>query len=203
MSQLVFYEKALVYNLKLVANILKKKLFLALQNITTEMIAKNIFFLCFFAVSTIACLQAQDLAPESVNAAGKKMTQSSGSLSFTVGELVILTFIDSLGNSIGQGFGNASTALTPIIEPDAKLLRVNVYPNPSADLFFVDVIESQLDIIKIDIVSIDGKLLSSEKYASWNNHIGINTEKWLSGIYFLQLKDKENRIVGTYKVVKK
>lgn len=167
------------------------------------MITKNIFLLCFFLGITIACLQAQNLAPESVNAAGKKMTQSNGSLSFTVGELVILTFIDSLGNSIGQGFGNASTALTPIIEPDIKLLRVNVYPNPSSDLFFVDVIESQLDIIKIDIVSIDGKLVSSERYASLNNHIGINTEKWLPGIYFLQLKDKENRIVGTYKVVKK
>jgi len=164
---------------------------------------KNISLIFFFFISISVGLQAQDIAPESINAAGKKMTQPNGSLTFTLGELVILTFVDSIGNTIGQGFSNASTALTAITEPDEKLLTVKIYPNPTSDLFFIDILESQLDIIKIEIVSMDGRLVSAEKYATWNNHIGINTEKWLSGIYFLQLKDKKNHIIGTYQVVKK
>ena len=41
-------------------------------------------------------LFAQEIAPQSVNSTGGKMTQSNGSLSFTVGELVVLSFEDAM-----------------------------------------------------------------------------------------------------------
>ena len=44
---------------------------------------------------------AQSISPQSINSSGTSMSQSNGSLSFTVGELVVLSQTDSDGNTLG------------------------------------------------------------------------------------------------------
>ena len=73
------------------------------------------FFLClFFGLGLVS--KAQSVAPQSVNSSGAKMTQANGSLSFTVGELVVLTQTDSQGNSLGSGFTSSATLTTVSIQ---------------------------------------------------------------------------------------
>jgi hypothetical protein len=69
-----------------------------------------LFFFFLFALGS----NAQIIAPQSVNSAGVKMTQSNGPLSFTVGELVVLQQYDANGNSLGGGFTNSSTLSTTV-----------------------------------------------------------------------------------------
>jgi hypothetical protein len=93
-------------------------------------------------------LSAQSIALQSVNAAGTKMTQSNGSLSFTVGELVVLQQVDANGNSLGSGFTNSSTISTTVLaveEPNAEILQVDVFPNPTSDLVQIRIKESKLE----------------------------------------------------------
>ena len=52
---------------------------------------------------------AQSISPSSVNNGGVSLSQANGSLSFTVGELVVVGFTDVKGNSLGSGFTSGDT----------------------------------------------------------------------------------------------
>ncbi len=147
---------------------------------------------------------AQSIAPQSVNSAGAKMTQANGSLSFTVGELVVLTQTDSQGNSLGGGFTAGATLTTVSIqESDAAVLDVKVFPNPSSDLLNIQIKYSTLEQVFVTICDLQGKELYSGVYAALSNTIGINTASYSSGVYILAIKDIINRTLGTYKIIKK
>ncbi len=147
--------------------------------------------------------QAQSITSQSVNSGGTKMSQSNGSLSFTVGELVVLGQTDSQGNTLGNGFTAGATISTAsILEPNAEVLNVKVYPNPTTDLVTVNIQDTKLSEVILEIKDINGKVISIEKYAGMTNNIGINTASWTIGIYFLDLKNSENKVVGTYKIIK-
>ncbi len=152
----------------------------------------------------ITCItQAQSITSQSVNSGGTKMSQTNGSLSFTVGELLVLGQTDSQGNTLGNGFTAGATISTvSILEPNAEVLNVKVYPNPTTDLVTVNIQDTKLSEVILEIKDINGKVISTEKYAGITNNIGINTASWTIGIYFLHLKNNENQVVGTYKIIK-
>jgi hypothetical protein len=151
-------------------------------------------------------LSAQSIAPQSVNAAGTKMTQSNGSLSFTVGELVVLQQVDANGNSLGSGFTNSSTISTTILaveEPNAEILQVDVFPNPTSDLVQVRIKESKLEEMQLSVTDLTGRELFQGRYRVLQQSIGINTAAYPAGTYLLSLKDTNGKILGTYKIVKR
>ena len=55
---------------------------------------------------------AQSITPQSLNTTGNKLNQINGSLSFTVGDLVVKGLSDSQGNTVGSGFTISSTITT-------------------------------------------------------------------------------------------
>ena len=149
-------------------------------------------------------IHSQSLAPQSVNSAGVKMTQSNGSIKFTVGELRVLSTADSDGNSLGEGFTSAavsSTTITAIKTPLKDELNVSIYPNPTSDLVYVEIIDTKLDWIYIDIIDQSGKLISSERYSGISNKIGINTTELSNGIYTLNLTNKDKQTLSIYNLL--
>jgi hypothetical protein len=159
--------------------------------------------LIFVLSLTSTSFYAQSIAPQSLNSGGTKMTQANGSLSFTVGELVVLSQTDSEGNSLGSGFTSGATISTATIkEPDTELLNVNVFPNPTTDLVTISIQDIKLSQLIIEVSDINGKIVSSGIYAGISNNIGINTSIWEKGNYFLYLKDTQNQIIGIYKIIK-
>ena len=158
-----------------------------------------------FGLFITAVLSAQSIAPQSVNSAGTKLTQSNGSLSFTVGELVVLQQVDANGNSLGSGFTNSSTISTTILaveEPNAEILQVDVFPNPTTDLVQVRIKESKLEEIQLLVTDLTGRELFQGRYRVLQQSIGINTAAYPAGTYLLSLKDLSGKILGTYKIVK-
>lgn len=146
---------------------------------------------------------SQGLTPNSINSAGIKMTQSNCSLSFTVGELVVLNQVDVLGNSIGNGFTSGAIISTTTISETAKnILDLKIYPNPSTDLVNIQIIQSNLKQLMISITDENGKEVYFGKYSGISNTIGINTSTYQSGIYVLKIMDLENQILGIYKINK-
>jgi hypothetical protein len=147
---------------------------------------------------------AQSIAPQSVNSSGTKMTQVYGSLSFTVGELVVLSQTDSQGNTLGGGFTAGATLTTVSIqEVDAAILDVNVFPNPTSELLKIQINYSLLEQIIITISDLQGKELYNGVYAAMSNTIGVNTASYTSGVYILSIKDTNKVTIGTYKIIKK
>jgi hypothetical protein len=83
------------------------------------------------------------------------MSQSNGSLSFTVGELVVLTQIDDAGNSLSGGFTSGATLSTVAVkETDARVLDVRVYPNPTTELVNVQLNYTTLDRVRVVVTFI-------------------------------------------------
>ena len=165
------------------------------------MIIKVIFLLVLFAIKA----NTQSIAPQSINSAGIKMTQSNGSLSFTVGELVVLQQFDANGNSLGSGFTNASTISTTILaveEPDAEILQVDVFPNPTTDLVQIRIKDSKLEEMLLSVTDLTGRELYQGRYRLLQQSIGINTAAYSAGTYLLSLKDLSGKILGIYKIVK-
>ncbi len=164
-------------------------------------LTKTILLFLFLGIGAFS--HAQSIAPQSVNSSGTKMTQANGSLSFTVGELVVLTQIDSLGNSLGGGFTSSATITTVgIQETDATILDVKVYPNPTTELVNIQINHSALEQILITVTDIQGKEIYTGKYAAISNIIGINTSSYAVGTYILSLKKTDNQLLGTYKIIK-
>lgn len=149
--------------------------------------------------------QAQSIAPQAVNSAGVKMTQSNGSLNFTVGELVVKNQTDANGNSLGNGFTSSATGSTTVLSvktPDKDVLNVSVYPNPTTDLVTVDVASTNLSRLVVELTDLQGKTISSSQYAGISNKIGINTAAYAEGTYILLLKTESGKLLGNYKIIK-
>ena len=159
-----------------------------------------IFSLCFFTSNFI---QAQEVKPQVVCTSGATMSQGNSKVSFTVGEIVVKTITDG-NNSIGQGFTNsaAGSTVTAIQEPEAGVLQMKLYPNPSSNLLFADITESKLPYVQLAVNDINGRQISKDTYAAGNNHIGINTQSWQAGNYFVTVSDTKGKTLGSYKVVK-
>ncbi len=158
-----------------------------------------------FGVTALLCTVciAQSIAPQSINSSGTKMAQSNGSLSFTVGELVGLTQTDSNGNSLGSGFSVGATLSTvSILETDASVLDVNVFPNPTTELVNIQINYTLLDQVVVVITDMQGKEVYSGEYPGVSNVIGINTVSYVPGVYMLNIKNPNNRVLGTYKIIK-
>jgi hypothetical protein len=147
---------------------------------------------------------AQSLIPESVNSAGANFSQGNVSLSFTVGELAVLTFIDSDGNSIRGGF-IAGTALSTIgiHEPDVSIIGVTVYPNPTPDILNIHISHSSIDQVYISLLDMLGREVYSGKYAAISHLISLNMASNPSGTYILTIRDINKRVLGIYKIIKK
>ncbi len=167
-----------------------------------KILQSYLFLTCFLLSQAV---NAQQIKPQVICSSGSPANQSNNKLSYTVGEITVKN-ISNGTNSIGQGFGNsaiAATNITAIKEPDYSLIKINLYPNPTSGLLFVEVTDSKLPFIELRVHEASGKLISNDKYAvAANNQIGINTEGWQKGTYFLRITDLQNNQLGEYKIVK-
>ena len=162
------------------------------------------YFALLVTLFTILNLtRAQSIAPQSINPSGKSMSQANGSISFTVGDLVILSESDGEGNSLGNAFSaGASVSTVNVQQPDTDLLNVKVYPNPTAAFVHIDIKDASIDKLLISLTDKNGREIYFGTYACISNSIGINTEAYPTGTYFLTLKNTQNDVLGVYKVIK-
>lgn len=145
----------------------------------------------------------QSIAPQSINSSGTKISHANGSLSYTVGELIVLSQTDSQGNTLGGGFTAGATLTTANIqETNATVLDVMVFPNPTADLINIRINHSALAHILVLVTDLQGKEMYKGVYAGISNTIGINTASFAPGTYVLTLQNKNKQVIGAYKITK-
>ncbi len=157
-------------------------------------------------ISFNGILQAQSLSPQSINAAAVSFSQPNGKLSFTVGELVVLSSIDSDGNQLGGGFTNSAAIsvvnTTPLMVTEGTDVQVELFPNPTTDLLTLSIKSAKLDNFSIEIFDAQGKIMANDNYSSLAKNIGINTSNWSAGIYFLIMKEAKGTTLAHFKIVK-
>ena len=160
-------------------------------------------FFVLFTFSTGKLGHAQTINPQSINSGGNSLAQVNGTLSFTVGELVVFGLIDIQGNTLGGGFTSGATLSTlSIQEIDVSNLDVNVFPNPTHNLINIQINQLSYDELFVTITDLLGKDVYYGKYAGIPNMIRINMASYTTGTYILSLKNQNNQVLITYKVIK-
>ncbi len=155
----------------------------------------------FFPIFLWACLAnvplyAQTLQATVINNMGGNMQGSNVKLTYSVGELAILTFTTS-GFTLAQGFlqpeiQNEVTA----IEPDFASYKLLAYPNPVQDKLQI---ETDLpNLSQVMLFDAQGRSYAQANYENAPldfNHIP-------AGTYFMRLLNTQQRVMRTIKIVK-
>jgi hypothetical protein len=63
--------------------------------------------------------------------------------------------------------------------------------------------KTKLSEIYLAVYDVSGKLMAKDKFQINNNHIGINTNNWSQGTYFVHLVGEKEEKIGVYKIIKK
>jgi len=80
-----------------------------------------------------------------------------------------------------------------------NLTSISIFPNPVNELLQIDLELKKADVLSIEILTIDGKLIFENKVNSqMSETIKINTFDFAQGIYFLKLKNNEGQLTKKF-----
>ncbi len=129
---------------------------------------------------------------------------SSGSISYsqTIGETAV-EIIHCSDYEFTQGFQQPSIKFVPVIFPEGN--GVDVYPNPAFDNITVRLFGSTSREFLIEIISITGKVVLSEKQSFPENFYlekVIPVKDYYRGFYFVRILSTDRVINRTFKIEK-
>jgi hypothetical protein len=123
-----------------------------------------------------------------MNTSGGNVTNSSGSVSFSVGQLLVNNANNSNMISVQQGvqfpyeiFGlgiNSTTLLNSFIK---------IYPNPTSTILNIDIQDNDLVDLVVEIYDSSNKLILLENLYSINNRIDLGALS--PGLYYTILRN--------------
>ncbi|MBP0903490.1 T9SS type A sorting domain-containing protein [Mariniflexile gromovii] len=132
---------------------------------------------------------------------GGNASSNSGSVSYTVGQLLFNTNYVSNGsitNGIQLPFEIYN--VLGLKEFRGKSMNLYVYPNPTTDFFILKVDNDFNNELSYQIFDTSGRLLSNKKVLV--NETKIEVRDFVTATYFLKIYQK-NREIKTIKIIKK
>jgi hypothetical protein len=163
---------------------------------------KSIVFIHFFLIS-IQSFGQVFLERQVIATAGFEYGGSFGSISSTVGEVIIDTKLNT-SVVLTQGFQQTqmSNATVNTKENTAKKLNFIIYPNPTDDVFYIE-FENPIDVAaKVVLYNSVGVETSNISVKIKNeNSISVKVSDYARGSYFLIIKNTDNELIGTQKVL--
>jgi len=152
-----------------------------------------------FLTSLVFSLDAQ-VNQEVIASSGGYNVNGNISLSWTLGETIIPTLNSQDGSlTLSHGF-QQKLLVTAIEETFSDLVKIKVFPNPASDAINIQFDAPVDDVIIVDILDTQGRLLMTDKIEPSSLEKQINLQDLPGGIYFFRLSNDKNRNV--YKVVK-
>ena len=154
---------------------------------------KSISFV--FAFIVINNLSAQ----QSLNTGGGNTSNSSGSVSFSIGQLVFNTQI-ATGGSVRQGVQQAFEILNVSGIDQIKLTyNINIYPIPANDFLTLNLGNCELKNTKYQIFDMNGKMIDEKVIQNSIENIGISS--FTTAFYFIKIIS-DNIEIKTFKIIK-
>ena len=161
---------------------------------------KKILFL-FFAVTVVIQTFGQTNRLDVIAPSGGFFSNSSNSLSWTLGECISETFISS-GNTLTQGFQQSLYVVTSINELSIEGISVKAYPNPVSDFINISV-KTENNIQKpvlVELFDSQGKTLFLKEFSI--DLIQLDMSQYAGGIYLLKVANQKNQILQNFKIQK-
>ncbi len=149
-----------------------------------------------FCILHFTILNAQQL--EVINSGGGNHKNSEGSISFSIGEVVIETIAHG-ELCLTQGFCQANVTVTSVSELPTLEYELNAYPNPAKNYVILKISREKLYGLKYLLYDAHGRLLALKDVIS--NETQIPLHFLIPSTYFLKIVDNETEI-KTFKIIK-
>lgn len=147
--------------------------------------------LLIVALSATTIAQSQEV----VSSSGNSLSNSNGTIDYTVGEVITATHSNS--STITQGFHQTNWSLAGI-EDQTPNVEVILYPNPVSTILNIET--SAFNNTTYELFDATGKIVRK------GNLNGLTTQIDVHGIepgpYNLRLSNNDNSILKTYKLIK-
>lgn len=152
----------------------------------------------FLLVTLVFAQRTTDLTV--ISAYGGDASSTSFTLSHTLGEQMIETFDGTSGNFyLTQGFHQNTSLITKVIKDDEG--TGVIYPNPTRGTVYIDALQIDAGLVRIDLIDITGKVVKVEKMdLRFSNSISLDELE--SGIYLLRITDTSGKLIQTSKIEK-
>ena len=156
---------------------------------------KNIFimnnYLLLFLLAISVNVFSQDIPQNVVASAGDQHSNSSASVSWTVGEVVTATLTNSSVN-LTQGFQQGNLTVSSLVDQDLLDFSLKAYPNPVIDILFLETDEKQLSY---QVINMQGEVVLNGNITAVLEEIDFTHLP--RGIYLLSVDQKQ-----THKIIK-
>ena len=147
--------------------------------------------LLFFLLLTSVCVSAQEV----VATQGDSYTNSSGSIDFTIGEVVINTGSDG-SNDLTQGFHQTNWNFVSI-EDHVPSYEAIIFPNPTSEILTIRT--SSFENVTYTLYDAQGKLVIQDKLSSVQTPIQVS--QLAPGAYSLTLNN-DTQNLKTFQLIK-
>ena len=147
-----------------------------------------------------ALVNGQSISPQVIASAGTHYSAGSAQLSWTIGEPVITT-VSNGSNIITQGFHQTQLNSVTVEEQTIAGLNVTVFPNPTADVLNINLVNNLKDL-QLDLFDMNGKLLQARKIGSAESNLQISMSEYARANYLLRVYSIDGSVNYTYKVQK-
>jgi hypothetical protein len=140
------------------------------------------------------------MAQQVVATAGSTLSNTSGSISYTIGESVAQTLTKD-DKTLTQGFHQTTISVSIVNELKDIDFSITVFPNPATDYLTLK-IKGGKDVQTQYIASlydINGMLLLNKKFEG--NETTISMGNLIPAIYFLKVTDN-NKELKIFKIIK-
>ena len=151
---------------------------------------KKTAFVLFSLLAT-GILSAQEV----VSTQGDSYSNASGSIDFTIGEVVINTGTDGT-NDLTQGFHQTNWNFLGV-EDNAPNYEAIIYPNPTEDA--LNIRTSAFENVTYTLYDAQGKLVMQDKLSAEQTPIQVS--QLAPGSYSITLNN-ETQILKTFKLIK-
>lgn len=155
---------------------------------------KKLLVIIIIVLSGTLC--AQELSPVLLSNSGGYYSNTSASLSWSLGEIAIET-IGNASTTLTQGFQQYFD-ITTVINALENNYEISVYPNPFTDYFFVKAVSSET--FYISIIELSGKTLIEPVKCTGTNRVDISS--YPAGVYLLIISDSNNAKTQSFRIIK-
>jgi hypothetical protein len=154
------------------------------------------YVLSFLLILVLTKLQAQ----EAISVSGGNFAGSSGSVSYTVGQVANVTNSGSTG-TVSQGVQQPFEIfiVSGLEEAVGVDLEIETYPNPSSGIINLKVNNYKLTDLSYKLYNLNGDLIQHGKIL--NKETAITLEKLPPAIYYLRIIDNQKEL-KSFKIIK-
>ncbi|MGH2664802.1 T9SS type A sorting domain-containing protein [Flavobacterium sp.] len=145
----------------------------------------------------LSCTQIN--AQETITTSGGNASGSNGSTNYSVGQVVYATDYGTTGSLLHGVEQPFEIQIVLGVDNFNISLELSVYPNPTTNLLYLEIKNSDFEAMRYQLFDLNGKLLENNRITKASTTIQM--EKYPMNLYILKVFDNHKE-VKTFKIIR-